>query len=278
MNRIDERFGALKAEGKSAFIPFLTAGDPTLDVTRRAIAAFEEAGADVIELGFPFSDPIADGPTIQASYTSTLAKGQRTEDVFGMVEAARVQVQIPIVAMISYSLVFRMGFERFVDRAVAAGIDGATIPDLPVEEIAPLRGAADARDFRLICFATPATTDARRDAVARLARGFIYYISVRGITGARDTMPADLGPNIDKLRTQTATPVAVGFGISKPEHARAVSRVADGVIVGSAIVARMHEAAESGTEDPVAAAARFVALMARATKEEERIGDVAPED
>jgi len=266
VNRIDERFEALRVAGQAAFIPFLTAGDPSLEVTRRAICAFERAGADVIELGFPFSDPIADGPTIQASYTRALGTGQRTEDVFRMVEAARAEAKLPIVAMISCSLVFRMGFDRFVDRAVAAGIDGATIPDLPVEEMEPLRATADARDFRLICFVTPATTDARRAIAARLARGFIYYISVRGITGARADVPADLAENIAKLRSETDVPVAVGFGISRPEHARAVGRVADGVIVGSAIVARMHEAAGNPAEDPAEAGARFVAEMAAAAR------------
>jgi tryptophan synthase alpha chain len=264
VNRIDATFEALAAQNQAAFIPFLTAGDPDLGTTRRTIAAVADAGADVIELGFPFSDPIADGPTIQASYTRALDGGQRTEDVFRMVEALRAESQIPVVAMISYSLVYRMGFDAFLDRAIAAGIDGATIPDLPVEEMEPLRGEADRRDFRLVCFVTPATTDARRTMAARLARGFIYYISVRGITGARDRMPADLAENIGKLKSQTQVPVAVGFGISRPEHARAVGQVADGVIVGSALVSRMHGAAKSGG-DPVRVAADFVAQMATAT-------------
>jgi tryptophan synthase alpha chain len=265
VNRIDQAFQRLRANGQAAFIPFLTAGDPDLDVTARIMLEAGEAGADMIELGFPFSDPIADGPTIQNSYTRVLARGQSSEDVFRLVESVRPQSEIPIVAMISYSLVFRMGFDRFLERACLAGLDGATIPDLPVEEMAQLRPAARQRGFYLICFATPATTPARRWMIVSAAAGFIYYIAVRGITGERDALPEDLVRNIRALKALTDVPVAVGFGISKPAHARAVAQVADGVIVGSAIVKRIHEASERD-EDPVGAAAGFMRDMARAVK------------
>ncbi|KPK59453.1 MAG: hypothetical protein AMK73_08635 [Planctomycetes bacterium SM23_32] len=265
MNRIDARFQELRRAGKAAFIPFLTAGDPDPDVTRRMLLGAEGAGADIIELGFPFSDPIADGPTIQDSYHRVLEGGQTVADVLDLVRRARERCGLPIVAMVSYSIVFRLGFEEFVARAVGAGLDGATVPDLPVEEAAPFFETADARDFRLICFVAPSTTDERRALVIRHARGFIYYISVRGITGERSALPPDLTENLRRLKSLTEVPVAVGFGISAPRQARAVAEVADGVIVGSAIVKRMAEAARQG-RDAAEAALDFIAAMASATK------------
>jgi len=264
MNRIDERFKDLKAAAQSAFIPFLTAGDPDLNTTRKIILGAEKTGADIIELGFPFSDPVADGPVIQASYTRVLERGQRSEDVLRLVESVRRDSDIPIVAMISYSLVYRAGFDGFLDKAMAAGLDGATIPDLPIEEAAVCHELAADRGFRLICFVTPTTTEARRSQVVKYARGFIYYISVRGITGVRDAVPPDLHDNIEKLRSLADVPVAVGFGISQPAHARAVAGIADGVIVGSAIVSRIFGAVDSGA-DPVQAAVEFIGTMASAT-------------
>ncbi|MEF8787779.1 MAG: tryptophan synthase subunit alpha [Planctomycetota bacterium] len=265
MNRIDATFQRLRDEGRAAFIPFFTAGDPDPDTTEELIARAGEAGADLIELGFPMSDPVADGPTIQASYTRVLERGQKCEDVFRMAERARERTDIPLVAMISYTLVFKMGHEAFVERAIEAGFDGATIPDLPIEEAEGLHEMCREKDFRLICFATPATTDERRDMVAEHARGFIYYIAVRGITGERSALPPDLVENIEDLKSRTGVPVAVGFGISAPEHAREVGKVADGVIVGSAILRRINEAAES-CGDPVGAATDFISDMSRAAK------------
>ncbi|MFO8008590.1 MAG: tryptophan synthase subunit alpha [Candidatus Brocadiia bacterium] len=264
MNRIDARFARLAEAGQAAFIPFFTAGDPRVDATVRLLRQAEEAGADLIELGFPYSDPIADGPTIQQSYHRVLEGGLGLEEVFGLVREARQGCDLPIVAMISYSLVFHMGMERFIERALEAGIDGATVPDLPIEEAVSLLPAARERGFRLICFATPATTAERRALVAQNAAGFIYYISVRGITGERAELPPDLVQNIREMRAMTDVPIAVGFGISDPEQARAVARCADGVIVGSAIVKRMNAADQQG-QDPVEAAAEFISAMARAT-------------
>ncbi|MHC4591107.1 MAG: tryptophan synthase subunit alpha, partial [Planctomycetota bacterium] len=157
MNRIDARFQQLSEAGQAAFVPFFTAGDPDRTTTLQLMRGAEDAGADVIELGFPFSDPIADGPTIQDSYHRVLQGGQTVQNVFELVRDARAGCALPIVAMVSYSIVYHMGFESFVDRALACGIDGATIPDLPVEEAAGLFGPAEEHDFRLICFVTPAT-------------------------------------------------------------------------------------------------------------------------
>ena len=264
-NRIDTTFERLKANKAPAFIPFLTAGDPDLQTTEHIILGAQKAGADLIELGFPFSDPVADGATIQASYTRVLAAGQRVEDVFRLVESLRRHTDMPIVAMISYSLVFRMGFPAFLARACEAGLDGATIPDLPAEEMQPFCSLSEGSGFHLVCFVTPATTKRRRAMVLSLAKGFIYYISVRGITGERDTVPSDLMENLRQLKALSDLPVAVGFGISQPAQARAVAQLADGVIVGSAIVKRIHEAHLKG-EDPIREAVDFMAEMARATK------------
>lgn len=265
MNRIDNTFARLSERGQSAFMPFVTAGDPDLDTTRRIILAAEEEGADIIELGFPYSDPIADGSTIQASYSRVLERGQRTEEVFELVGRVREESAIPIVAMISYSLVYRMGPERFLDRACRAGLDGATIPDLPIEEMEDMQEQSRDRNFHLVCFVTPATSHERRSRVVQLAGGFIYYIAVRGITGERSELPPDLTGNLRDLKNLTDVPVAVGFGISEPAQARIVAAEADGVIVGSAIVRRIEKAREEGN-DPVEAARTFIREMVVATR------------
>ncbi len=266
MNRIDDRLDALQKAGEAAFIPFLTAGDPDLETTRELILAADSVGADMIELGFPFSDPVADGATIQASYSRVLEKGQKTEDVFELVKSVRRDSEIPIVAMISYSLVYRMGPEQFLERAADVGLDGATIPDLPLEEMEDLQQKANERDFHLVCFVTPSTDTERRSRIVRLAGGFIYYIAVRGITGERAELPPDLSDNLRGLKSMTEVPVAVGFGISEPPQAKVVAGEADGVIVGSAIVRRIEKAREEGA-DPVAAARTFIEEMVSATKD-----------
>jgi len=266
MNRIDARFGQLRKQGQAAFIPFFTAGDPTPETTVELLRRVEQAGADVVELGFPYSDPIADGPTIQDSYHRALQKGVRVSQVFDIVRRARAECELPIVAMASYSLVFRMGMAAFMDRCLEAGLDGATVPDLPVDEAEPFFGMAREREFRLICFATPATSEHRRDLVVQHARGFIYYIAVRGITGERTELPADLVENLRGLKARTDVPIAVGFGISQPDQAAAVAQQADGVIVGSAIVRRLVAAAEAD-EDPLTAGLDFIRGMAAATKQ-----------
>ncbi len=266
MNRIDARFKDLGARGRAAFIPFFTAGDPAPETTVELLRRVQDAGADVVELGFPYSDPIADGPTIQDSYHRALRRGLRVGEVFDMVRQARDRCELPIVAMASYSLVFRMGMEDFMDRCLAAGLDGATVPDLPVDEAEPFFTMAKERDFRLVCFATPATSEHRRELVIEHAHGFIYYIAVRGTTGERTELPPDLVDNLAALKRRTEVPVTVGFGISRPDQAAAVAGHADGVIVGSAIVKRMAAAANA-REDPVETALGFIRTMAAATRE-----------
>ncbi|MFQ5956849.1 MAG: tryptophan synthase subunit alpha, partial [Candidatus Brocadiales bacterium] len=219
-----------------AFIPFITAGDPSLEVTRKLILELERCGADIIELGVPFSDPIADGPVIQASYHRVLTKGLKLTDVFRFVKDLRRETDIPIVSMVSYSIVFKTGAEKFVISAKEAGFDGATIPDLPVEESETVIRATQGKDFRIVCFVAPTTTPDRMAQIVKSTQGFLYYMSVVGITGARSNIPKDMEENIKKLKQMTDKPVALGFGISTPEQARAVGSVADGVIVGSALI------------------------------------------
>ncbi len=265
MNRINKKFAELKKRGERAFIPFLTAGDPDIETTVDIIESADEAGADIIELGFPFSDPVADGPTIQASYSKVLGKGQKNEDVFRMVEKIRQKSSIPIVAMISYSLVFKMGFENFINRAVSSGIDGATIPDLPAEEAEKFVPDCDRHNFSLISFTTPGTSFRRREKLLSMGRGFVYYIAVRGITGQRASMPEDLNDNIEQIKKQTALPVSVGFGISNPTQAQAVAEVADGVIVGSAIMSRITDSVKNG-KNPVNETLSFISELSGAVK------------
>ena len=265
MNRIVARFRALRAGRAPAFIPFLCAGDPDVATTAALIEEFDRQGADIIELGVPFSDPVADGPVIQAAYTRALDQGLKLSDVFDMVRGLRERCDIPIVAMVSYSIVFKRGAARFVAEASAAGIDGATIPDLPIEEAEEVFQAAQARDFCNITFATPLTTPHRRSLAAERSRGFIYYISVAGITGARDALAKDIGPNVQQLRSLTDTPVAVGFGVSTPEQARQVAQMADGVIVGSAIVKRIAACIEQD-ENPVQRVGQMVGQLAAGAK------------
>ena len=239
MNRIDQLFARLKAERKKAFIPFLTAGDPDLDTTAKLLREAARRGASLIEVGFPYSDPIADGSVIQASYTRALSKGLTIDAIFHAMRT--LHVGVPLVAMVSYSLVHHRGPERFVTDAKAAGFSGAIVPDLPVEEADELATIAAKHDFKLILLVTPTTPRERAAKIAQLSTGFLYCVSVVGITGERAQRPPDLLEQLRWLRTQTTLPMCVGFGISTPEHVRTLRDSADGVIVGSALVRRLEQ-------------------------------------
>lgn len=267
MNRIDKKFQELKSKKKAAFIPFLTAGDPDLETTKSLILEFEKRGADIIELGIPFSDPIADGPIIQASYYRALVKGLRVSRVFDMISEIRNESEIPIVAMVSYSMVYKIGYQSFIERALKAGLDGLTIPDLPVEENQEIFELAGKSDFKIICFIAPTTTDQRMALITQKTQGFLYYISVVGITGVRDKLPEDIIQNIHKLKQMTSIPVAVGFGVSTPEHARMIGSVADGVIVGSAIVKEIEKHTNQPLEKLVVSVGEFIEKLISGTKE-----------
>ncbi|HTU21953.1 MAG TPA: tryptophan synthase subunit alpha [Gemmataceae bacterium] len=241
MNPIDALFQRLRSQGRKAFIPFLTAGDPDLAATGRLARTLADNGAHLLEIGFPYSDPIADGPVIQASYTRALERGVHVEDIFAAVRTLALP-NTPLVAMVSYSLIHRRGAEKFLEQAAAAGFSGAIVPDLPFEESETLSRQAAERDFKLIHLVTPTTPRERARAIARRSTGFLYCVSVTGITGERDRLPPELLEQLAWLRQQTDLPLCVGFGISRPEHVRTVREVADGVIVGSAFVRHLEKA------------------------------------
>ncbi|MFA5361803.1 MAG: tryptophan synthase subunit alpha [Candidatus Omnitrophota bacterium] len=236
MNRIDKKFQELKKQGKKAFIAFLTAGYPSLDVTGRLITELGREQADIIEIGVPFSDPIADGPVIQEASHAALKKGVTMEKIFAMVGKLRSRTQVPVCLMLYYNIIFTYGEKRFIDRAAACGIDGVIIPDLPAEESGVFSKYARARGIHTINFISPTSSRERIKKTALSAKGFIYYISLTGVTGPRMKLPADLAAKVRAVKRMTGTPVCVGFGVSSPEQVKDVCRFADGVIVGSALI------------------------------------------
>jgi tryptophan synthase alpha chain len=241
-------FTMLHAQGRAALAPFVTAGDPDMETTLAVLESLDRAGASLCELGVPYSDPIADGPVIQSSYTRALAAGFTLERLFELSRQATQRVKMPILAMASYSLIYRRGIERFVADAKAAGLTGFVVPDLPIEESDQLDAACRQAGLALVRLVTPTTPPERAEAIARKSTGFLYCVSVAGVTGARTDLPAGLIERVQWLRTKTDVPILVGFGISSPEQARAVAAVADGVIVGSAVVRHLAEAANQPRE------------------------------
>jgi len=233
-SRISSKFEELKKSGEKALITFITAGDPGLKETEKLVHALEKAGADIIELGVPFSDPLADGPTIQASHVRALRKNVSVDDVLRLVSRLRKKSEVPIALMISYNLIVRYGLKKFMEDSRRAGVDGIISPDLAVDESSGLTGAANGIDT--IFLAAPTSTDERLGTIAEKSSGFIYLISLLGITGERKSLSSAVGENVKRLRAFTDKPIAVGFGVSSPAQAREASRSADGVIVGSAIV------------------------------------------
>jgi tryptophan synthase alpha chain len=238
MSRIGDRFAELKKTGSVALIPYITAGDPDLETTRLLAAAMERNGADIIELGVPFSDPLADGTTIQRASHRSLERGVSLSAILQTAARIRAESSIPLVLMSYFNPILRHGLERFVDDAAASGVDGLIVPDLPPDEAAAERFLiiARPRDFDIIFLLAPTSTKERIELVARYTSGFIYCVSLTGVTGARRRMSADLSAFLGTVRARTDTPLAVGFGISTPQQAKTAARHADGVIVGSAIV------------------------------------------
>ena len=236
MNRIDRKFKDLKKQRKKVFIAYITAGDPDLSMTKRIVLALEEAGVDIIELGIPFSDPLADGPTIQAASHRALLKGITLRKIFSSVNALRKVTDIPIAFMTYYNPVLRYGIQDFVKSCEKAGVDGVIIPDLPFEEASDLAKYSKRSGLATIFLVAPTSTKARISNIVKNSTGFIYYVSLTGVTGARSKLPAEVASNVRLIKSLTKKPVAVGFGISNSRQARDISKVADGVIVGSAIV------------------------------------------
>ncbi len=275
-NRVDAAFARLRAEGRAALIPYVTVGDPDLATTRAVVLAAAAAGADLVELGLPFSDPIADGPVIQAASQRSLAGGFRIAQAFDLARELRRALAgapgapaagggvpgagregesagegIPLLFMTYYNPVLQHGLDPFARDAAAAGVDGLLVPDLSLEESGPLAAACRAAGLHLIQFLAPTSTDERVRRVAEAASGFVYLVSLTGVTGARERLSERLGDLVARARRHVRVPLCVGFGISTPEQAAAAARVADGVIVGSAVVRLVAEG-----EGPEAAAAR----------------------
>jgi tryptophan synthase alpha chain len=240
LSRIGQQFERLRARNEKALIAFLTAGDPLPSGTADVVVALAEAGADVVELGIPFSDPLADGPTIQASSQRALDAGMTPPQVLEIVRAARARTDVPIVLMGAWNPVLQYGIERFVGDAVAAGVDGTILTDLTPEEAGPWKRASDAGGLDTIFLLAPTSTPPRMDLVGKMATGFVYCVSRTGVTGARGDVPEDLPPLLAAIRARTERPVCVGFGISRPENVAAVCRHADGAVVGSALVDLLH--------------------------------------
>jgi len=235
-SKLDHTFATLRQRGEKALIAYVMAGDPSLQDTEQLVVELEQAGADIIELGVPFSDPIADGPVIQQAAERALRSGTSLRTILSMVTRLRARTQIPLVLMAYYNNIHAFGPERFCHEAAQAGVDGVIIPDMPPDEAGPLRGPAAAAGLPLIFLLAPTSTEERRTFVARQSQGFVYYVSLTGITGAKLHNMADVGKNVEKIRKVTRVPVAVGFGVATPEDAAKVAAIADGVIVGSAIV------------------------------------------
>jgi tryptophan synthase alpha chain len=236
MRRIAQTFARLKAEGRTAFMPFVTIGYPELATTAELVPAMIEAGADLVELGVPFSDPIAEGPTIQRSSFRALDNGVTLQKCFETARAIRAKTEAPLLFMGYYNPVFAYGVERYAAECAASGIDGLIIPDLPPEEAAEAQAACRQAGLDLPCFVAPTSTPERIEAAVKNASGFIYCVSLAGVTGARAALPDYLPEFLGKVRAQTELPLVLGFGISKPEHFAAVRPLVDGVIVGSALV------------------------------------------
>lgn len=244
MSRIADTFRRLQERGEKAFIPFITAGDPSLELSEKLILALDEVGADVIELGIPYSDPLADGPTIQEAALRSLAAGTRLPDVFDMVRRLRPQVGASLVLFTYANPVFQYGIERFFQTAAEIGANGVIIPDLPFEESEEALVIAAEAGVDLIPLVAP-TSQERIAKICAKGQGFIYCVAALGVTGVRDTLSDDLPQIVANVRKNTTLPVAVGFGVGTPEQAKTIGQYADGVIVGSAIVKRVGAIADA---------------------------------
>jgi len=264
MKRIEKTFAELKGKGEKALVAYITAGYPDLGTTRRLIPALERAGVDILEVGVPFSDPTADGPVIQAASQAALKNGATLDRVLGLVGELRGSVRIPLVLFSYYNPIFSMGGEAFAGRASDAGVDGALVVDLPFEEAAELRRHTDPAGIDFITLVAPTTGVDRMRKVVKAATGFVYYISVTGVTGTRGPEMEETRANVEAIRSLTERPVVVGFGVSTPEQAREIGGLADGVVVGSAFVKLIGDRA--GDPDLIAAVEAYAASLKAALR------------
>ena len=262
MNRIDQKFQQLKKQKRKAFIAFITAGDPNLKTTEALVPALEAAGVDIIELGIPFSDPMADGTTIQAASERALKGGVTVNKILEVVKRIRQKTQIPIAFMTYYNPVFHFGEQKFIQACAQAGVDGIIIPDLPPEEASVLRKAAQKQGISTIFFISPTTTEARIKANAQASTGFIYHVALTGVTGAKQAMSDAVIKDIKRAKRFTSKPICAGFGISTPQQVKAIAQTADGVIVGSAIIKEIEK--HKGKSTLVTNVVNYVAFLVKA--------------
>lgn len=265
MNRIDKKFQELRQQGVCAFMPYVCAGDPTPELTPELFLTLEEAGADLIEFGVPFSDPIADGPTIQRASQRALEHRITLIQILDIVKKLRQHTEIPIALMSYYNPIFRMGEEAFCKAAQEVGVDGLIVPDLPPEEAQPLLKVASECNLATIFLVAPTSSPERMQLVASVSTGFIYCVAVTGVTGARKTLSDEVAPMIEELRKHTDKPICVGFGISTPDQANQVAQVADGAIVASAII-NVAEKYMDDKDKMLSAVKQFGSELANGTK------------
>ena len=262
MNRIEQHFSALRAKKEKALICYLTAGDPNLDKTRELIFALEAAGVDLVEIGVPFSDPTADGPIIQAASQRALKNGTTLANILAMIESLRKTSEIPIVLFGYYNPILSFGTERFAAKAAQAGVDGILVVDLPPEEAAELRQYTDPQGIDFISLIAPTTSTERVKTIARHATGFLYYISITGVTGTAKPQVEEVKKDVARIRKVTALPLAIGFGISTPQQAAEIVPYADGIVIGSAIVKMIEE--NSQRDDLVSVVSQYAKEMKKA--------------
>lgn len=244
-SRITKKLAALGKQGGKAFVPFIMAGDPSLATTEKLIYTLEKSGATLIELGVPFSDPMADGPVIQQAGERALKKKTTLKAILTLVKRVRQKTQIPILLMGYYNPILQYGLQKFSEDAARSGVDGVLVVDLPIEESRELRTALKKRGLNFVFLLAPTSDEGRAQLAGRWGSGFVYYVSLTGVTGAQSLNASDVGAQIQRLRRHVKPPILIGFGISKPEHVRKLSPLADGVVVGSALVDLIHRHAKS---------------------------------
>ena len=264
MNKIEQKFKDLKIQKKKAFIAFITAGDPDLKTTEDLVVALEKAGVDIIELGIPFSDPLADGPTIQASFLRALNQGTNVKKILETVKRIRLKTSIPIAFMTSYNPILRYGEEKFIKACAEVGIDGLIVPDLPPEEARNLCFLAGQQDIATIFFVAPTSQDERIKSNTKASSGFVYYVSLTGITGTQKAVAQSVVKQIKHIKRFTQKPVCAGFGISTPQQVKEIGRAADGVIVGSAIVKVIEQ--NKGSHQLIPTVSHYVSSLVKALR------------
>ncbi len=264
MGRIDQRFERLQKSHERALIPYVTAGDPNVEMTKTLVREMVRRGGDLVEIGVPFSDPLADGPIVQRASQRALQGGMTLRKILRMVSELRGDVDVPLILMTYYNPVLRYGEEAFVVDALDAGVDGIIVPDLPPEEAQTLIDLTADTPLEMIFLAAPTSTSARLALIAEASRGFIYYVSRLGTTGVRDQLSGDLRMMLARVRASTSKPIAVGFGVSTPEQVRLVAELADGVVVASAILKLLEDLQDR--EDRLEQVGEFIAALKAATR------------